>query len=195
MKKILSIISAILILVASAGLLLIPQLFELRIKKLEDDNETIISNQRSAMDYVLKANSSRLDYALFRDNLDLFKMFSKDVIKIREKETSLILTSASSALFALDASLDAKKINQNTYNSEREVVRKANDYDIHKGYYLKYIEIAGKGTTELDELRKQNVKKIDDLKFWKDALWYSCFFIQSIGFILAIIALTMETDN
>jgi predicted transcriptional regulator len=179
--------------IASLGFLIIQQYYENRINELKNENESIDTNQRDASDFIQKSISSRLDYALFKDNLDLFKIVSTDVNKVKEKEKNLIFTSANSAMFALDASIAAKKIDQNTYNSETEKVRKTNNYNIHKEYYLKYIEIAGKGTMELDELRKQKVKKINDLSFWKDTLWYFFFLIQSLGLSLAIIAI-MKKD-
>ncbi|RJQ65064.1 MAG: hypothetical protein C4517_00495 [Stygiobacter sp.] len=195
MRKIISIISAIMIAIASVGFLIIPQLFEFRINKLKDENESIISSQRDASDFIQKSISAMLNYSLFRDNLDLFKSISLDLDKIKKKESDLLFNSANSAQFALSAAIAIKKIDQKTYASETEKIMKAFDLGIHKEYCMKYMEIASKGTQELDESRKKNLRTINNLSFWKDALWYFCFFIQSIGFILAIIALGTETDK
>lgn len=195
MRKIITIISAIMIAIASVGFLIIPQLFQVRINKLKEENESIISNQRDASDLVHKSIAEMQNYSLFRDNLDLFKSINSNSDLIKKKENNLLFISKSSAQFALSAALAVKKLDPKSYDSETEKIGETVDFRIHKEYFKKYIEIAGKGTQELDENWKLNIKNIDDLSFWKDALWYFCFFIQSIGFILAIIALGIETEN
>jgi hypothetical protein len=189
MKKILSIVSAIMIGIASLGFLIIQQYYGNRINELKNENESIITNQRDALDCIQKSFSSKLDYALFRDELDLFKIASTDMNKIKEKEHDLLFTIANAAQYALTASMIVKKIDTSTYNSETKKIIGITDYNIHNEYYRKYIEIAAKGTTELDELRKQNVIKINNMSSSKDTLWYSFFLIQSFGLSLAIIAM------
>ncbi len=176
------VISTWLISISMMGFLIIQFSTENKLPQLETYNIELNSKQKSSLDFMIYANASTDIADILKVNIELKDQITDE--KLKKYNDKIIERRRAAAMFALDASLSVGEIDEDEFKEIFRLV-KPSEKQLHD-IYIRYMEIAATGTQKLQKNINKNKKKILDFQSIKNSVWYSMFFLQFIGLILAI---------
>ncbi|MBI5309014.1 MAG: hypothetical protein HZB37_11980 [Planctomycetes bacterium] len=186
MEKYFAIVSASLIIIATAGFLLIKQIHENKIKRICENNNDLINDLGKISQFMAKANSYRELAIVTSDTIEILKALNvpNEIIqKSVEMNLAYYKFSASSVVNAL-----SKQFNDNQGEHLIKTIDTLKTDEL-KDFYRNYMEKAANTTFTLWKNIDENKKKINDLEGNKNLFWYICFACQSFGMIFGLAAI------
>ncbi len=197
MKKIekrLTIVSALLITIATVGFVIIPFFFENKISELKEKNNEIVDTQKSVYDILLTANNLNDKFHDIIDDIDIMAKLNLNKSTIKNKLSRVFAMRYESALFYLNAAIASKAINRDEYNSAKSKLNSFKTDQEFQSHYDKYFAISTEQTNIIDEQRKENQKSIYEWTDYKNMIWYISLAFQCMGMVIALIIIYIKKD-
>lgn len=181
--------SAIFISLATVGFLVIPQFFDTKITKLNEETIELVSKQRGTLDYMHKANNSIQNERHSKDHLEILRHVSDDNELLIKMESKVLENMHIAALDAINAGLTSGVLSSEDAEKKVKSLESIDSLEDMHAIYLEYFKQAPEGIEELNTKFTENSKRVIRLASQKNRLWYLCFTLQSLGMIVAIVAL------
>lgn len=196
-----AIFSAIFIGIATVGFLIMPRYFDNPINEIEKTVADLYDAQNNTFDLIMLANLNNSQAQLFGNQVRILKKLNLDFKQIVERSQSVITMHRDSALNALNAAIVSKAVSQ-----EQAVVEKNKIEDLLRNtsirpdivssslfnIYKEYWKKSADATKTLQKQIEDNRKIMGTRLEIKNYIWMTCVTFQSLGIILAVIALILK---
>lgn len=194
MKKLFTIISIILLGIATLGFLYVPQHFDTQINnKLDkidnltfDEDRTIMNLQASERYYYIAVTQ--------RDSATILRTLN-NTSAATAREKFMIQGLRGAVISAIKAAQVSTAISDTEEINETKKVVELKTYEEIWPVYFHYIKKAQEGVKEMRKSASSLRGQINSLRLNKDKVWYSTFIFQSLGIISALIAAFYEVKD
>jgi hypothetical protein len=185
-------LSALFIILATVGLLLIPQFWDRKIKTTTEENTDAISKRKDIAELIEKANYYQDAAHITSDSMEILKALKVREDITQQRENRYVAYHRSSATYLVYALMASGQLDDREGNDL--LLQVDNSMKLGDLRYF-YDTQMGKAYVAMNVLRLRidgNKAKICHLESIRNRLWGLCFAFQSLGMLFGLGALSMR---